>query len=103
MATPPPKLDPAFLHRQYEPLRRHLHSQRGAAGTIRRGGHHGGAGRGAISSEQSVGCSRNGEWEVVFVDVRIRGLGGRLSWIFYEHGTYGQGSDWRWEYLGFVG
>ncbi len=69
MATPPVRPCPAILHRQHEPLRRHLHFQGRTAGSTRRRRYHGRARGGAVPSHERLGGSRDREREVVFVDV----------------------------------
>lgn len=69
MATPPPELDPPFLHRQHEPLRRHIHRKRGPAGPARRRRHHRRTGRRPIPSNGAMGRRWNREWETMLVDV----------------------------------
>ena len=69
MATPPAQLDPPLLHRQHEPLRGHLHRQRGAAGAAGRRRHHRRPGRGSVPPHGAMGRGRYGEREAMPVDV----------------------------------
>lgn len=70
MATEPAIPHPAFLHRQYEPLRRHLQRLRGPIGPTRRRRNHCRPCCGGFPSEQELGCWWDGQWEDLFVDVR---------------------------------
>ena len=76
MATRTQRLRPAVMHRQYEPVCRHLCRQRRAAGTTRRRRHYRRARRSRVPSPQRLGRGWHGEWEAMSVDVS------RLGWSF---------------------
>lgn len=67
----------APLHRQHEPLRRHLHRGGRPAGPVGRRQHHRRARGGSVPSNLRLGCGWDGEREVMFVDVRENFEGGR--------------------------
>ena len=69
MAASPAQFDPSLLHRQHEPLRRHLHCKRRPAGAARRRRHHCCAGCCPIPSHGAMDRCRDCKWEVVLVDV----------------------------------
>lgn len=70
MATRASRPGAALLHWQHEPLCRHLHIDRGAAGAAGRRRHHRCASRSAVPSVQRLGRGGDGEREALFVDVR---------------------------------
>ena len=69
VATPPAQLDPPLLHRQHEPLRRHLHRRGRAAGAAGRRRHHRRSRRGPVPPHGAMGRGGDGEREAVLVDV----------------------------------
>lgn len=69
MATRTLRLRTAILHRQHEPLRRHIYCQRRAASPTRRGWRDRCARRSRVPSSERLGGGRHSEWEALFMDV----------------------------------
>jgi hypothetical protein len=73
MAALPLRRYPALLHRQHEPLRRYLCRRRLAAGTARWRRYHSCTVCSKVPSISGLDRRWHGEWEVVSLDVDIRG------------------------------
>ena len=62
---------PTFLYRKYESFRGHLYRRRRSVSATRWRGRNCSTCRGAVPSNDGLGGRRDGEWEVVSVDVRV--------------------------------